>query len=227
LQRRHQKVVEEAPAPFLPADLEARLRAASVAIVRAAGCTGTATCEFLLGPDGTLAFLEANARLAVAHPVSEAVTGLDLVAESLRIADGLPLSPGEPRVHGHALQFRVYAEDPALGFAPAAGTVRTWRPPSGPGLRLDTGTQSGSVIDPAFGTLLAKLIVTGASREEALIRARLALRQFEVTGLATSLPLHRALVASEAFAPPDPARPFSVHTGWIDSRWPVSGRPGG
>ena len=226
LQRRHQKIIEEAPAPFLPAGLEARLRVASVAILRAADCTGAATCEFLLGQDGTLAFLEANARLAVAHPVSEEVTGLDLVRESFRIAEGAALGQGDPQVRGHALQFRIYAEDPARGFAPAGGTVRTWRPPSGPGVRLDSGTEPGSVVTPAFGTLLAKLIVTGASREEALNRARRALNELEVTGLATSLPLHRALVADEAFAPADPARPFSVHTGWIGSNWPVSASPG-
>ncbi len=163
MQRRHQKIVEEAPAPFLPAGLDARLRAASAAILRAAGCTGAATCEFLLGQDGTLAFLEANARLAVAHPVSEEVTGLDLVRESFRIAEGAALGPGDPQVRGHALQFRIYAEDPARGLAPARGAVRTWRPPSGPGVRLDSGTEQGSVVAPAFGTLLAKLIVTGAS----------------------------------------------------------------
>jgi acetyl-CoA/propionyl-CoA carboxylase biotin carboxyl carrier protein len=226
LQRRHQKIVEEAPALFLPAGLEARLRVASVAILRAAGCTGAATCEFLLGQDGTLAFLEANTRLAVAHPVSEEVTGLDLVRESFRIAEGAAVGPGDPQVRGHALQFRIYAEDPARGLAPTQGTVRTWHPPSGPGVRMDSGTEQGSVVAPAFGTLLAKLIVTGASRTEALQRARRALHEFEVTGLATSLPLHRALVAHEAFAPADPARPFSVHTGWIGSDWPGSASPG-
>jgi len=223
LQRRHQKIVEEAPAPFLPAGLDTRVRAASAAILRSAGCTGAATCEFLLGQDGTLAFLETNARLAVAHPVSEEVTGLDLVRESLRIADGGALRPGDPQGRGHALQFRIYAEDPARGFAPARGTVRTWRPPSGPGVRLDSGAEQGSVVTPAFGTLLAKLIVTGASRAEALQRARRALHEFEITGLATSLPLHRALITDEAFAPSDPARPFSVHTGWIGSNWPTPG----
>jgi acetyl-CoA/propionyl-CoA carboxylase biotin carboxyl carrier protein len=225
LQRRHQKIVEEAPAPFLPAGLDARLRAASVAILRAAGCAGLATCEFLLGQDGTLAFLEANARLAVAHPVSEEVTGLDLVRASFQVAEGAAVGPGDPRVRGHAIQFRVYAEDPARALAPTRGTVRTWHPPSGPGVRLDSGTERGTVVSPAFGTLLAKLIVTGASRAEALRRARLALHEFEVTGLATSLPLHRALVAHEAFAPPDPARPFSVHAGWIESNWPGSASP--
>ena len=226
LQRRHQKIVEEAPAPFLSAGLDARLRAASAAVLRAAGCTGAATCEFLLGRDGTLAFLEANARLAVAHPVSEEVTGLDLVGESLRIAEGSSLDQGDPEVCGHALQFRIYAEDPGRGFAQSRGTVRTWRPPSGPGVRVDSGTGQGSVITPAFGTLLAKLIVTGSSRDEALRRARRALREFEIAGVATSLPLHRALVTDEAFAPPDPGRPFSVHTGWIEAGYPVSALSG-
>jgi acetyl-CoA/propionyl-CoA carboxylase biotin carboxyl carrier protein len=226
LQRRHQKIVEEAPAPFLPAGLDARLRAVSAVILRAAGCTGAATCEFLLDPDGVLAFLEANTRLAVAHPVSEEVAGLDLVRESFRIAEGGALGYGDPEVRGHALQFRIYAEDPGRGFAPTRGTVRAWRPPSGPGVRLDSGTEQDSVVAPAFGTLLAKLIVTGASRAEALQRARRALHEFEVTGLATSLPLHRALVAHEAFAPPDPVRPFSVHTGWVESNWPGSASPG-
>jgi acetyl-CoA/propionyl-CoA carboxylase biotin carboxyl carrier protein len=222
LQRRHQKIVEEAPAPFLPAGLDARLRAASAAILRAAGCRGLATCEFLLGQDGRLAFLEANARLSVAHPVSEEVTGLDLIGESFRIAEGGALGHGDPEVRGHALQFRIYAEDPRRGFVPAQGTVRTWRPPFGPGVRVDSGTEQGSMVTPAFGTLLAKLIVAGTSRDDALRRARQALREFEVAGVATSLPLHRALVADAAFAPPDPGQPFSVHAGWIESTYPVS-----
>jgi acetyl-CoA/propionyl-CoA carboxylase, biotin carboxylase, biotin carboxyl carrier protein len=217
LQRRHQKVVEEAPAPFLPGDVDTRLRAASTAILRAAGCAGAATCEFLLGQDGPLAFLEANARLAVAHPVSEEITGLDLVRESFRIAEGGRLDDGDPKVRGHAIQFRIYAEDPGRGFAPTGGTVRAWRPPSGPGVRLDSGTEQGSVVTPAFGTLLAKLIVSGSSRDEALRRARRALREFEIAGMATNVPLHRALVTNEAFAPLDPGQPFSVHTGWIES----------
>ena len=224
LQRRHQKIVEEAPAPFLSAALDRRLRAASAAILLAAGCVGPATCEFLLGQDGTLAFLEANARLAVAHPVSEEVTGLDLVRESFRIAQGGALNYGNPRARGHALQFRVYAEDPGRGFTPSGGTVRLWSPPSGPGVRVDSGTEQGRVVTPAFGTLLAKLIVTGASRAEALQRARRALDQFTVAGVATNLPVHRALVADEAFAPPAPGQPFSVHTGWIDSVLQLPGK---
>ncbi len=218
LQRRHQKIVEEAPAPFLPGDLDARLRAVSKAILRAAGYVGAATCEFLLGQDGTLAFLETNARLAIAHPVSEEVAGLDLVRETFRLAEGEPLGYGDPQARGHALQFRIYAEDPSRGFSSAHGTVREWCPPSGPGVRLDSGAGPGSVVAAAFGTLLAKLIVTGASRAEALQRASRALREFEVGGLATSLPFYRGLVTDEAFAPPDPRRPFLVHTGWIESK---------
>ena len=186
-------------------------------ILQAAGYVGAATCEFLLGRDGTLAFLETNARLAVAHPVSEEVAGLDLVRETFRMAEGEPLGYGDPQARGHAIQFRIYAEDPGRGFAPAPGTVRDWNPPSGPGVRLDPGAGPGSVVAAAFGTLLAKLIVTGASRAEALQRASRALREFEVGGLVTSLSFYRRLVTDEAFAPPDPGRPFSVHAGWIES----------
>ena len=220
LQRRHQKVVEEAQAPFLPDAVDGRIRAASREIVRAAGGRGAATCEFLLGADGTLAFLEANPRLSVAHPVSEEVSGLDLVRETLRIAQGEPLGFGEVGSRGHALQFRVYAEDPSQGFAAGSGTVRAWHPPSGPGVRVDSGTAAGTVVDPAFGTLLAKLIVTGASRHQALRRAGQALQEFEVAGVATSLPLYRRLIEDEEFAPRDPGRPFAVHTGWLEARYP-------
>jgi acetyl-CoA/propionyl-CoA carboxylase, biotin carboxylase, biotin carboxyl carrier protein len=193
-QRRHQKIVEEGPAPFLPPGLDTRLRTLSRKILRAAGCTGAATCEFLLGRDGTLAFLETNARLAVAHPVSEEITGLDLVRETFRLAAGEPIGYGDPPARGHALQFRIYAEDPAHDFAPSPGTIRDWRLPSGPGVRVDPGAGPGSVVVPAYGTLLAKLIVTGASRPEALLRARLALSEFEISGVATNLPYHRWLI---------------------------------
>jgi acetyl-CoA/propionyl-CoA/long-chain acyl-CoA carboxylase, biotin carboxylase, biotin carboxyl carrier protein len=152
----------------------------------------------------------------------EEVAGLDLVRESFRIAEGGALGHADPQLRGHAFQFRIYAEDPGRGFAPTWGTVRTWRPPSGPGVRLDSGMEQGSVVAPAFGTLLAKLIVTGASRDEALQRARRALHEFEIAGMATSLPLHRSLVTNEAFAPPDPGQPFSVHTRWIEANYPVS-----
>jgi len=226
LQRRHQKIVEEAPAPFIDDDTEARLRAASAAILRAARYAGAATCEFLLGPDGTAAFLEVNARLAVAHSASEEVTGLDLVGETFRIAAGEALGYGDPPARGHALQFRIYAEDPGCGFAPARGTVRAWRPPSGPGVRLDPAVRQGSRVAGAFGTLLAKLIVTGASRAQALARARRALAEFEVSGVPTSLPFHRWAVASEEFAPSDPGRPFTVHAGWAESAYPPRPEPG-
>jgi acetyl-CoA/propionyl-CoA carboxylase biotin carboxyl carrier protein len=219
LQRRHQKIVEEAPAPFLSSGLDARLRAVSTAILRAAGYAGAATCEFLLGQDGTLAFLETNARLAVAHPVSEEVSGVDLVRETLRIAAGDALGYRDPEERGHAVQFRIYAEDPSRGFAPDQGIVRSWHPPSGPGVRLDSGVGQGSVVAPAFGTLLAKLIVTGSSRVDALRRARRALHEFEAEGLATSLPFYRWLVAQEAFAPL-PGQLFSVHAGWIEAQYP-------
>ena len=219
LQRRHQKIVEEAPAPFLYPRLHARLRAVSTAILRAAGYAGAATCEFLLGRDGTLAFLETNTRLAVAHPVSEEVSGVDLVRETLRIAEGDALGYSDPAERGHALQFRIYAEDPCRGFAPDQGTVRSWHPPSGPGVRLDSGVGQGSLVAPAFGTLLAKLIVTGGSRVEALRRARRALHEFEVDGVSTSLPFYRWLVAQEAFAPL-PGQPFSVHAGWVEAQYP-------
>ncbi len=217
LQRRRQKIVEEGPAPFLPGDLDERLRTVSKAILRAAGCVGAATCEFLLGQDGTLAFIETNPRLAMALPVSEEIAGLDLVRETFRLAEGEPLGYGDRPVRGHAIQFRIYAEDPDRGFAPARGTMRDWRLPSGPGVRLDPAVGPGSVIGPAFGTLLAKLTVTGASRAEALQRARRALHEFDVDGVATSLPFYRRLVIDEAFAPADPGRPFAIHAGWIES----------
>jgi acetyl-CoA/propionyl-CoA carboxylase, biotin carboxylase, biotin carboxyl carrier protein len=217
LQRRYQKIVEEAPAPFLSDEQDARLGAASKAILRAAGYVGAGTCEFLLGQDGTVSFLEVNTRLQVAHPVSEEVTGIDLVREMFRLADGEPLGYEDPRVHGHSIEFRIYAEDPGRGFSRASGTLTTWRPPSGPGVRLDSGVEQGSVAGSEFGSLLAKLIVTGATRVQALERSRRALGEFEVAGVPTGLPFHRALVAGEAFAPADAARPFTVHTRWIET----------
>jgi acetyl-CoA/propionyl-CoA carboxylase biotin carboxyl carrier protein len=223
LQRRYQKIVEEAPAPFLSDEQDARLRAASKALLRAAGYVGAGTCEFLLGPDGSLSFLEVNPRLQVAHPVSEEVTGIDLVREMFRLAEGERLDYADPPAHGHAVEFRIYAEDPDRGFSPARGLVTTWRPPSGPGVRLDSGVEQGSVAGSEFGSLLAKLIVTGATRVQALERARRALGEFEVAGVPTGLPFHRALVTSAAFAPADAARPFAVHTRWIETEY----RPGG
>jgi acetyl-CoA/propionyl-CoA carboxylase, biotin carboxylase, biotin carboxyl carrier protein len=219
LQRRHQKIVEEAPAPFLSEEQDARLRTASKAILRAAGYVGAGTCEFLLDQGGFISFLEVNPRLQVAHPVSEEVAGIDLVREMFRLAEGEPLGYGDPHLRGHAIEFRIYAEDPDRGFARARGRVTTWRPPSGPGVRLDSGVEQGSVAGSEFGSLLAKLIVTGATRVQALERARRALGEFGVAGVPTGLPFYRDLVTDAAFAPADPAAPFAVHTRWIETEY--------
>jgi acetyl-CoA/propionyl-CoA carboxylase, biotin carboxylase, biotin carboxyl carrier protein len=227
LQRRHQKLVEEAPAPYLTTEQEAQLRAASKAILREAGYVGAGTCEFLIGQDGTISFLEVNTRLQVEHPVTEEVTGIDLVREMFRIADGELIGMwddgtiGDPRPRGHSIEFRINAEDPGRGFLPAPGTVTTWQPPTGPGVRLDSGVQAGTVIGPAWDSLLGKLIVTGATRRQALQRAARALAEFEVGGLATALPFHRAVVTDQAFAPElhGSAGPFSVHTRWIETEF--------
>nr|WP_246573484.1 biotin carboxylase N-terminal domain-containing protein [Kineosporia corallincola] len=215
LQRRHQKLVEEAPAPFLTAEQEQQLYSASRAILREAGYVGAGTCEFLVGRDGTVSFLEVNTRLQVEHPVTEEVTGIDLVREMFRIADGEALGYDDPPVRGHALEFRINSEDPGRNFLPAPGTVTGFSPPAGPGVRLDTGVGAGSVIGPAWDSLLAKLIVTGADREQALRRAARALAEFEITGLPTVLPFHRAVVGDPDFAPAE--GPFVVHTGWIEA----------
>jgi acetyl-CoA/propionyl-CoA carboxylase biotin carboxyl carrier protein len=227
LQRRHQKLVEEAPAPYMSAEQEEQLRTASKAILREAGYVGAGTCEFLVGQDGTISFLEVNTRLQVEHPVTEEVTGIDLVREMFRIADGELLgewddgTAGDPRPRGHSIEFRINAEDPGRGFLPAPGTVVTWQPPAGPGVRLDSGVQAGSVIGPAWDSLLGKLIITGATRRQALQRAARALAEFEVSGLATALPFHRAVVTDPAFAPElhGAAGPFSVHTRWIETEF--------
>ncbi|MFD4692405.1 acetyl/propionyl/methylcrotonyl-CoA carboxylase subunit alpha [Streptomyces sp. NPDC058463] len=215
LQRRHQKLVEEAPAPFLSEAQNAELYAASKAILKEAGYVGAGTVEFLVGVDGTISFLEVNTRLQVEHPVTEEVTGLDLVREMFRIADGEELGYGDPAVRGHSFEFRINGEDPGRGFLPAPGTVTTFSPPSGPGVRLDAGVESGSVIGPAWDSLLAKLIVTGATREQALQRAARALREFTVEGMATAIPFHRAVVSDPAFT----ADPFRVHTRWIETEF--------
>ncbi|MFG3234634.1 acetyl/propionyl/methylcrotonyl-CoA carboxylase subunit alpha [Streptomyces antibioticus] len=213
LQRRHQKLVEEAPAPFLTPAQNAELYAASKAILREAGYVGAGTVEFLVGRDGTISFLEVNTRLQVEHPVTEEVTGIDLVREMFRIADGEELGYGDPQVRGHSFEFRINGEDPGRGFLPAPGTVTTFAPPTGPGVRLDSGVESGSVIGPAWDSLLAKLIVTGATREQALQRAARALAEFTVDGMATALPFHRAVVTDPAFT----TEPFAVHTRWIET----------
>jgi acetyl-CoA/propionyl-CoA carboxylase biotin carboxyl carrier protein len=217
LQRRHQKLVEEAPAPFLTADQVARLYEASKAIMRAAAYVGAGTCEFLVGADGVISFLEVNTRLQVEHPVSEEITGLDLVREQFRLADGAELGYDDPPAHGHAIEFRINAEDPGRGFVPGPGGLTTWRVPEGPGVRVDSGVTAGAVIGREFDSMLAKLIVTGRDRGHALERARRALAEFEVEGVATVLPFHRAVVDDPAFAPPDQGTPFAVHTRWIET----------
>ncbi|MGW2587525.1 acetyl/propionyl/methylcrotonyl-CoA carboxylase subunit alpha [Streptomyces virginiae] len=218
LQRRHQKLVEEAPAPFLTEAQNTELYAASKAILKEAGYVGAGTVEFLVSADGLISFLEVNTRLQVEHPVTEEVSGIDLVREMFRIADGEELGYGDPVLRGHSIEFRINGEDPGRGFLPAPGTVTKFAPPSGPGVRLDAGVESGSVIGPAWDSLLAKLIVTGATREQALQRAARALAEFEVEGMATAIPFHRAVVTDPAFAPTD-GSPFTVFTRWIETEF--------
>ncbi|MFJ1952663.1 acetyl/propionyl/methylcrotonyl-CoA carboxylase subunit alpha [Streptomyces microflavus] len=215
LQRRHQKLVEEAPAPFLSPAQNEELYAASKAILKEAGYVGAGTVEFLVGADGTISFLEVNTRLQVEHPVTEEVTGIDLVREMFRIADGEELGYGDPAVRGHSFEFRINGEDPGRGFLPAPGTVTLFAPPTGPGVRLDAGVETGSVIGPAWDSLLAKLIVTGATRQQALQRAARALAEFQVEGMATAIPFHRAVVTDPAFT----TDPFTIHTRWIETEF--------
>ena len=221
LQRRHQKLVEEAPAPFLSPEQTAELYRASRAILREAGYVGAGTCEFLVGQDGTVSFLEVNTRLQVEHPVSEEVTGLDLVREMFRIADGQELGYADPAARGHSIEFRVNAEDPARGFLPAPGTITELTWPSGPGVRVDAGYTNGMTVPQAFDSLLAKVIVTGASREQALERARRALAECVVGGMPTVLPFHRAVVRDPAFT----SEPFGVHTRWIETEFTADLEP--
>jgi acetyl-CoA/propionyl-CoA carboxylase biotin carboxyl carrier protein len=219
LQRRHQKLVEEAPAPFLSDEQRRTIHDAARAICAEAGYHGAGTVEFLVGQDGTISFLEVNTRLQVEHPVSEETTGLDLVREQFRIAAGEKLAITEdPEPRGHAIEFRINAEDAAKNFLPAPGTVTVFDPPSGPGVRLDAGVRAGSVIGRQFDSMLAKLIVVGADRQQALERARRALAEFTVEGLPTVLPFHRAVVDDPAFAATD-ADGFTVHTRWIETEF--------
>ncbi len=219
LQRRHQKLVEEAPAPFLTDAQNAELYRASKAILREAAYTGAGTCEFLVSRDGTISFLEVNTRLQVEHCVSEEVSGIDLVREQLRIAAGEELGYDDPPLRGHSFEFRVNGEDAGRGFLPAPGVVTSFRPPSGPGVRLDSGVESGDVVGGAFDSMLAKLVVTGATRVQALQRARRALDEFVVEGMPTVLAFHRLVVRDPAFAPADPSAPFTVHTRWIETEF--------
>jgi acetyl-CoA/propionyl-CoA carboxylase biotin carboxyl carrier protein len=219
LQRRHQKLVEEAPAPFLTDAQRAEIHSSAKAICREAGYSGAGTVEYLVGTDGTISFLEVNTRLQVEHPVSEETTGLDLVREQFRIADGEALRfTTDPVPTGHAFEFRINGEDPGRNFFPAPGTVTTYVEPGGPGVRVDSGIGPNSVIGGAFDSLLAKLIVWGENRDEALARSRRALGEFVVDGMATALPFHRAVVSDPAFAPADGA-PFTVHTRWIETEF--------
>jgi acetyl-CoA/propionyl-CoA carboxylase biotin carboxyl carrier protein len=213
LQRRHQKLVEEAPAPFLSDEQNLALYTSSKAILKAVGYVGAGTCEFLVAKDGTISFLEVNTRLQVEHPVSEQVTGIDLVREQFRIAEGGVLEYDDPAPRGHSFEFRINGEDAGLGFLPSPGPVNTLRLPGGPGVRVDSGVTTGDVITGAFDSLLAKLIVTGSSREDALERSRRALDEFEVTGLPTVLPFHRKIVRDPAFT----SSPFSIYTRWIET----------
>jgi acetyl-CoA/propionyl-CoA carboxylase biotin carboxyl carrier protein len=215
LQRRHQKLVEEAPAPFLSQSQIEELYRSSKEIIRAAGYVGAGTCEFLVGLDGTISFLEVNTRLQVEHPVSEEVSGLDLVREQFRIADGEKMSSTDPALRGHSIEFRINGEDPGRNFLPTPGVITKWIEPSGPGIRVDAGFTKGDVIGGNFDSLLAKLVVTGSTRKQALERARRALAEFQIEGIATALPFHRAVINDEAFI----NEPFAVYTGWIESEF--------
>ncbi|MFG2840170.1 biotin carboxylase N-terminal domain-containing protein [Streptomyces zaomyceticus] len=220
LQRRHQKLVEEAPAPFLTEAQNAELYAASKAILKEAGYVGAGTVEFLVAADGTISFLEVNTRLQVEHPVTEEVAGIDLVREMFRIADGEELGYDDPAIRGHSFEFRINGEDPGRGFLPAPGTVTRFDAPTGPGVRLDAGVESGSVIGPAWDSLLAKLIVTGATREQALQRAARALAEFKVEGMATAIPFHQAVVTDPDFTGAGASGGvFGVHTRWIETEF--------
>ncbi|MFN2560086.1 MAG: biotin carboxylase N-terminal domain-containing protein [Jatrophihabitans sp.] len=216
LQRRNQKLVEEAPAPFLTDEQRATIHAAAKAICREAQYSGAGTVEFLVGADGVISFLEVNTRLQVEHPVTEETSGIDLVREQFRIAEGEKLRfDADPTPRGHAFEFRINGEDPGRNFLPAPGTVTTYREPAGPGVRVDSGIEGASVIGGAFDSLLAKLIVTGETRTEALERARRALDEFVVEGMATALPFHRAVVRDDAFT----AEPFTIFTRWIETEF--------
>jgi acetyl-CoA/propionyl-CoA carboxylase, biotin carboxylase, biotin carboxyl carrier protein len=215
LQRRNQKLVEEAPAPFLSAAQRERIHAAAHDICARAGYVSAGTVEFLLSPTGAISFLEVNTRLQVEHPVTEETAGIDLVVEQLRIADGLPLSIHEtPAARGHAFEFRINAEDVGRGFLPSPGAVRLFQPPSGPGVRVDSGVLGGSSVPGAFDSLMAKLVVTGSTRAQAIARARRALAEFRIEGVASVLPFHRAVMAHADFTSDDA---FRVHTRWIET----------
>jgi len=227
LQRRHQKLVEEAPAPFLTDEQNAELYRASKAIMKEAGYQGAGTCEFLVGVDGTISFLEVNTRLQVEHPVSEEVTGIDLVRAQFDIADGKKLDPKDPEIRGHSIEFRINGEDPGRNFLPAPGSITKWSLPTGPGVRVDAGFRKNDVIGGNFDSLLAKLIVTGRTREEAIERSRRALAEFEIDGLATAIPFHKAILNDDNYV-----KNFKVYTSYIENEFvnnipPFNGSLGG
>ena len=230
LQRRNQKLVEEAPAPYLSDEQNERLYEASRAILREAGYQGAGTCEFLVGTDGTISFLEVNTRLQVEHPVSEEISGLDLVREQFRIARGEKIEEKDPVLRGHSFEFRINGEDAGRSFMPAPGTIEKMTVPTGPGVRWDSGFVAGDVIGGNFDSMLAKLIVTGADRKQALQRARRALAELTIEGMPTVVPFHRVVLDDPAFAPAEGGE-FKVHTRWIETEFnntiPMySGAPG-
>ena len=230
LQRRNQKLIEEAPAPYLSDEQNKRLYEASRAILREAGYQGAGTCEFLVGTDGTISFLEVNTRLQVEHPVSEEISGLDLVREQFRIARGEKIEEKDPVLRGHSFEFRINGEDAGRSFMPAPGTIEKMTVPTGPGVRWDSGFVAGDVIGGNFDSMLAKLIVTGADREQALQRARRALAELTIEGMPTVIPFHRVVLDDPAFAPAEGGE-FKVHTRWIETEFnntiPMySGAPG-
>ena len=217
LQRRHQKLVEEAPAPYLSDEQVETMRESSKAILREAGYVGAGTCEFLVGEDGTISFLEVNTRLQVEHPVTEEVTGIDLVREMFRVAAGEELGYDDPPARGHSIEFRINAEDVGRGFLPAPGTLTRWLAPGGPGVRVDGGYDQGEAVPGAFDSLVAKLVVTGATRTQAIERSRRALAEFVVDGMPTVIPFHRAVLDDPAFVAAD--GDFGVHTRWIETEF--------
>lgn len=230
LQRRNQKLIEEAPAPYLSDEQNERLYEASRAILREAGYQGAGTCEFLVGTDGTISFLEVNTRLQVEHPVSEEISGLDLVREQFRIARGEKIEEKDPVLRGHSFEFRINGEDAGRSFMPAPGTIEKLTVPTGPGVRWDSGFVAGDVIGGNFDSMLAKLIVTGADREQALQRARRALAELTIEGMPTVIPFHRVVLDDPAFAPAEGGE-FKVHTRWIETEFnntipTYSGAPG-
>jgi acetyl-CoA/propionyl-CoA carboxylase biotin carboxyl carrier protein len=224
LQRRNQKLVEEAPAPFLTDEQRERIHSSAKAICKEAGYVGAGTVEYLVGTDGSISFLEVNTRLQVEHPVSEETSGIDLVRQQFRIAEGLPLEITEdPTPRGHSIEFRINAEDAGRNFMPAPGPVTRLEIPQGPGVRWDSGVETGGEVAGAFDSMLAKLIVSGATRQEALQRARRALAELVVEGMPTVVPFHRAVVSDEAFT----SEPFTVHTRWIETEWDNQVQPYG